>query len=118
VYVPSTFTDLIGNANFTVDFTTGKISGALSGIVTNDDTIVSSSWNDVSITANIAAGTNRLSGTTASTASPNSIFALKGSAAGVINGAFYGPAGQNLGAVWTLSDGTGSAIGFVGAGRQ
>ena len=37
-----------------------------------------------------------------------------------INGGFYGPNAENLGAVWTLSngDGTGVAMGGVGATKQ
>jgi hypothetical protein len=42
---------------------------------------------------------------------------LSASATGHIDGAFYGPAAQNLGAVWSLSDGTGSALGSVVAGH-
>jgi len=72
-------------------------------------------WNDVSVGAAIAAGTNRFGGTTAVTSSPANSFSLKPSAAGSVNGAFFGPAAQQLGAVWTLSDGTISALGSVTA---
>ena len=74
-------------------------------------------WNDVSITANIAAGSNTFNGTTAAASAPGLPMSLSGSAVGKINGAFFGPAAQNLGAVWSLSDGTGSAIGTVVAGH-
>jgi hypothetical protein len=78
-----------------------------------------SAWNDVSVNASIAAGTNKFSGRTAVTSqgSTTSPYALKGSATGHIDGAFYGPNAQNLGAIWSLSDGTASAIGVVAAGR-
>jgi hypothetical protein len=73
-------------------------------------------WHDVSVKANIAPETNKFSGTTAVTSQPSpSSFSLTNSATGHINGAFYGPAAQNLGALWSLSDGTGSALGWVGA---
>jgi hypothetical protein len=36
---------------------------------------------------------------------------LSGSATGHLDGAFYGPAAQNVGAVWSLSDGMKSALG-------
>jgi hypothetical protein len=65
----------------------------------------------------IAAGTNKFSGATAITSTPQGLFTLSGSADGSINGAFYGPAAQNLGAIWTLSDGTKPAIGGVVAGH-
>jgi len=111
--------DLRGDAGFTADFATGKIQGTLTNLKANvADELLDSPWNDVSITANIAAGTNRFSGTTSTGAPPSAPYTLQGSAAGLINGAFFGPAAENLGAVWTLSDGAGTAIGVVGAARQ
>jgi C-lobe and N-lobe beta barrels of Tf-binding protein B len=109
--------DLIGGAELTADFATGKIGGILEVFV---DYVwdVPDTWHDVSIDANIAGGTNRFDGTTAVTGTSTSPYGLKDTATGVINGAFYGPTGENLGAVWTLSDGVGSAIGVVGARRQ
>jgi len=74
-------------------------------------------WNDVSVAGTIAMGTNKFSGTTAATSSPGTPMSLSASATGHIDGAFYGPAAQNLGAVWSLSDGTGSALGTVVAGH-
>ena len=70
-------------------------------------------WNDVSFSASIGTGTNRFSGTTAATSAPGTGFSLAGSATGTINGAFFGPAAQNVGAVWTLGDGSISAIGTI-----
>ena len=98
--------DVGGNASFSVDFLSGKISGALTAATSGGSYgIALQPWNDVSVSAAIAAGSNRFSGTTAAPSSP--------SASGTISGAFYGPAAQQLGAVWTLSDGTSSAIGTV-----
>jgi hypothetical protein len=77
----------------------------------------STPWNDVSVNASIAAGTNKFTGTTAVTSVPEGMFSLNSSATGSINGAFYGPAAENLGAVWTLSDGKNSAIGAVSGNR-
>ncbi len=99
-----------GNAIFSVDFSSGKMTGAFTNITTN---AAPYSWNDVSVAASIAAGTNKFNGSTAVTSAPPGPFSLNASASGSINGAFYGPAAQNLGAIWTLSDGTTSAIGGV-----
>ena len=102
-----------GNASITANFGSGAINGSLTQMmVTNTE-----HWNDVSVTANIATGSNRFSGTTAAASAPGQPMSLSGSAVGKINGAFYGPAGQQLGAVWSLSDGTGSALGTVLAGH-
>jgi len=74
-------------------------------------------WNDVSLNASIAPGTNKFSGSTAATSAPGTAFSLAGSATGHIDGAFYGPIAQNLGAVWSLNDGRASALGTVVAGH-
>ena len=106
--------DLQGNASLSVDFASGKISGALTGMSYYDGTN-NQPWNNVSVSAAIAAGSNRFSGTTAVTSSPAGSFSLKPAAAGSVNGAFYGPAAQNIGAIWTLSDGNMSALGSIAA---
>jgi hypothetical protein len=108
---------LTGNAQLTADFATGKIDGLLN-VEVEYGWDVPAAWHDVTVNANIVGGTNRFSGTTGVTGSSTPPYSLKSSASGAINGAFFGPAAQNLGAVWTLSDGTGSAIGVVGAQRQ
>jgi hypothetical protein len=105
-----------GNAALTVDFASGKITGAF----THMQYLESSSyvpWNDVSVNASILSGTNKFSGSTGVTSTPQTPFSLKGSATGHIDGGFYGPSAQNLGAIWSLSDGTTTAIGGVAAGR-
>jgi hypothetical protein len=104
--------DIGGNASFSVDFLSGKISGALTSATSGGSYGIDvQPWNDVSVSAAIAAGSNRFAGTTRSW--PVSGTGLNASATGTIAGAFYGPAAQQLGAVWTLSDGTSNAIGTV-----
>ena len=104
---------IAGNASMSVNFGSGAVTGSFTKMTMPND----QPWNDVSVNASITSGTNRFGGSTAAASSPTSSMALSGSATGSINGAFYGPAAQNLGAVWTLSDGTGSAIGTVVAGH-
>jgi len=100
-----------GSASFSANFGSGQVIGNF----TKMQAPGSQAWNDVSLTASIAAGTNRFNGSTAATSAPGTPISLSGSATGQINGAFFGPAAQNLGAVWSLSDGTGSALGTVTA---
>ena len=113
--------DLNGNAAFSADFASGKITGAFTHMQYPNPLgglpLTALPWNDVSVNASIAAGTNRFSGSTAVTSAPQNTFSLLGSATGHIDGAFYGPAAQNLGAIWSLTDGTTSAIGGVAAGH-
>jgi hypothetical protein len=108
-----------GNAALSVNFGSGNITGAFTNMKANlssmDFTNLSSQWNDVSLNASIAAGTSKFTGTTAVTSSPQTPLSLSGNAAGHINGGFYGPAAQNIGAIWSLSDGTTSVVGGVAA---
>jgi hypothetical protein len=118
VYTPTAGTigetlSLYGVATFSADFASGRIAGAFTKLEVFPNGGTETLWNDVSVDAAIAAGSNRFSGSTAVTSTPSGLFTLSGSATGSISGAFYGPAAQNLGAIWTLSDGTTSAIGGV-----
>jgi hypothetical protein len=105
-----------GKAELTADFASGKIIGGLSHMQYFENSSFVP-WNDVSVNGNILRGTNKFSGSTGVTSTPGTTFSVKASAVGNIDGAFYGPNAQNLGAVWTLSDGTTSVIGGVAAGR-
>jgi hypothetical protein len=109
-----------GNAALTVDFASGNITGAFTHmeyLQSSPSGLNAVPWNDVSVNASILAGTNKFSGGTSVTSTPQGALSLKGSATGYIDGAFYGPSAQNLGAIWSLSDGTISAIGGVAAGH-
>jgi hypothetical protein len=110
-------TDVWGGAMFSVNFASGTLTGAFTNMQQPNGSGGFLPWNDVSVSASIAGGTNRFSGSTEATSNPNTTFSLSGSATGHIDGAFFGPGAENLGAVWSLSDGTGSALGVVGAGR-
>jgi hypothetical protein len=103
-----------GNVSISANFGSGAVTGSFTKMQTGNN---SQPWNDVTLNANIATGTNRFSGTTAAASAPGTPMSLSGTATGSINGAFYGPAAQQLGAVWTLSDGQGAAIGTVVAGH-
>jgi len=116
---------VFGGASISVDFASGKLTGALTQMNAqttadffDDAPHPSVPWNDVSLSASIAAGTNRFTGSAAAASNPQSTYSLSGSAKGSIVGAFYGPNAEELGAIWTLSDGNGSAIGGIGAKRQ
>jgi len=112
-------TSVSGNANLSADFSSGKVTGTLTQMKQYDGLGTSPyhflQWNDVSLNASIAPGSSRFSGSTAATSAPGTGLSLAGSATGHIDGAFYGPAAQNLGAVWSLSDGNGSALGTIAA---
>jgi hypothetical protein len=111
-------TRIEGKADISVNFSSGQVAGGLSQMKQWDGVALNGPqgtlpWNDVSVSASIAAGTNSFSGNTAATSAPGTTFSLAGSATGKINGAFYGPTAGSLGAVWSLSDGTASALGTI-----
>jgi len=107
-------TQVDGKANLSVNFSSGQVTGSLTQMhqLSSPGTLP---WNDVSLSASIAPATNRFSGTTAVTSTPGTGFSMTASATGHVDGAFYGPAAQNVGAVWSLSDGSRSAIGAFAA---
>jgi hypothetical protein len=110
-------TAVVGTSASSVSISANFGSGAVTGSFTKMQTVNSQTWNDVTLNANISTGTNTFSGSTAAASSPGGSMSLSGSATGRIDGAFYGRTAQQLGAVWSLSDGTGSALGTVVAGH-
>jgi hypothetical protein len=100
---------VLGDASFSVDFGTNKIAGAFTHMISYGDS-GNLPETDVSLNASIAAGSNRFSGTTSQSNGP-----LHPPATGHIDGGFYGPGAQNLGAIWTLSNPGGAVVGVVGA---
>ena len=107
-----------GKAAFSVNFSSGQVTGAFTAMQYWDGGVTKPAmerrFGDRKYREG---GTNRFSGDTAAASAPAGVMSLSGSATGHIDGAFYGPAAQNLGAVWSLSDGSASAIGTVVAGH-
>jgi hypothetical protein len=107
-----------GRVTLDVDFAAGTLNGLLDGIMLSDARGMRG-WNQVQLSGTLAGGT--FSGTTASD-SPADISdpMVLGPATGSFSGAFYGPAAQEAGGVWTLApaDGRGSAIGSFGAAKR
>lgn len=106
-----------GKAVVSVNFNSGQVTGALTSMSQWDGLSAPGGnipWNDVTLNAKLTAGTNTFSGTTAVTSAPGTAFSLKSSATGYIDGALYGPAAQNVGAVWSLNDGSKSVLGYLG----
>jgi hypothetical protein len=100
--------DLTGSATLEANFASGGITGELTGMMAG-----SAPWNSVSLLGSIAGG--QFSGTSAVTSAPANNGSLSAAATGTFAGMFFGPNAQELGAVWTLYDGTSSAIGSIGA---
>jgi hypothetical protein len=108
---------ITGNAGFTADFGARSLTGSLSGMTTphpwQDGAFIA--WNDVGFSSAIIG--NRFSGTTWVLTVPSGYASLANNATGTLEGRFFGPAAREAGAVWTLFDGTNSAIGTL-TGRR
>jgi hypothetical protein len=115
--------DLTGGTTlFTANFAARTLNGTVTGLAARDavngiSTGVLVPWNDFSFTSTITA--NAFSGSTVVTSAPGGITSLGGSAAGTIEGKFFGPTAQEAGAVWTLFDGSNgqTAVGTL-TGKQ
>lgn len=118
---------LQGDASMTVDFASGTIAGGAPNIMAIPlGTVVAGSpptigaeqaWNGLTFSGTLASGLNGFSGTTGVSSAPGNSYSLSDSADGFFAGLFYGPAANELGAVWNLSDGVGAASGVL-VGQQ
>lgn len=107
-------TFITGVANFTANFGTRSLAGSLTDMKVPhpwDDTAADVPWNDVAFSAAISG--NAFSGSTRVTSSPAGAVTIGANATGTLEGKFFGPGAQEAGAVWTLFDGTRSAIGTL-----
>jgi hypothetical protein len=102
---PPATAGVLGDSSFSVNFATGAITGSFTNMNSGGP------WNTVSVAANISG--NAFAGTTAANATTGN-YAF-GNSSGVIQGGFYGPAANEIGAIWTLTDGANYAAGVVGA---
>jgi len=100
--------DLSGNASLQANFASGSVTGSLTNMMAG-----SLPWNSVSLLGAISGG--QFTGTSAATSAPANSGSLSAAATGTFAGMFFGPNAQELGAVWTLYDGTSSAVGSIGA---
>ena len=88
-----------------VTFANGGVSGSLIGMQSNAGT-APLPWNTVNLTGNLSGAA--MSGTTSTTGAPSGAGALgfSSAATGTFNGALYGPAANEVGAVWSLAEPT------------
>lgn len=107
-----------GDVTLQADFAARSLSGSMTNLMVQAAGVLPGSMNNVSFTATFATGLNRFNGTTLAGPAPNSPWAFAAGATGDLTGHFYGPTAQEVGAVWTLSDGPNRAIGSFGARKN
>jgi C-lobe and N-lobe beta barrels of Tf-binding protein B len=105
---------LQGDASFSVNFAKNALTGNFTNMLLSGGVSGAgpTPWNNISVSASITPGTSHFSGTTIA----NPLTGGGPSAgAGQINGSFYGPHAEELGAVWSLTNGSTTTIGVVAA---
>ncbi|MEO5578450.1 MAG: transferrin-binding protein-like solute binding protein [Sphingomicrobium sp.] len=105
---------LSGDALLQANFGAATITGNLTNMFTTDFEGIKTPWNSISLLGTFS-GPNVFTGTAATTSAPGGNLALSSSATGTFAGKLFGPRGEELGAVWTLSDGVRAAFGTIGA---
>ena len=105
--------NLAGTAALVVDFGRNTLTGQITAVTaTPTDGGAAEAWNTVNLTATLSGAS--FSGSTASASAPTTgAYGLAGTASGHLDGGFYGPQEQEAGAIWTLTDGTRSALGVL-----
>lgn len=104
---------LQGDASLTANFATGTISGSAPSVMAIIPGSGTEAWNGLTFAGTFATGVNGFTGTTGVSSAPGNSFSMLGSATGFLAGRFFGPAAQELGAVWNLYDGARIAGGVL-----
>jgi len=117
---PNTFADFdssfTGNVSLTANFGASTLSGSITNITASSlYTALTGPVNDIGFTASINNASNLFSGTTSVTGQLAGPYAFGPTAAGLIDGRFYGPHAEEVGAVFNLTEGTRRLIGSFGA---
>ena len=107
---------LSGDGIMAAHFDSGNVFGTFSNMFVTAES-GKLPWNSVYLAGSIS-GANMFSGITAAASAPGNAGSLSASATGTFAGTFFGPHADELGAVWSLSDGTGAALGTFGAKKD
>jgi hypothetical protein len=104
-----------GDTTLNANFGNGTLRGALSNMVVGGQ-----SWHNLDLNGTISGANISGSASIVAGPTPSIDFAFSANSTGTFNGAFYGPSGQEIGAVWTLADpnGTKAAYGVFAAKKQ
>jgi hypothetical protein len=109
-----------GKAAISANFATNSLTGSVTGTEIyaelpggNDR---SGAWNDFTVTATLSG--NGFAGATAVSNAPGGAGTLNAGAAGTVSGTFFGPNANEIGAIWTLSDGATTAVGTIVGMKQ
>jgi hypothetical protein len=105
LFTPTRSAVLFGDAALTVNFASGAVNGSVTDVWGSDGNTADGRSNDVALSATLLSS-GGFRGTADAGLPGASELSLNDTATGTVEGGFYGPEGVELGAVWTLSDGT------------
>jgi hypothetical protein len=109
--------ELNGKVSLQANFATRIIDGALTEMGSGDPFDGSFPWNSVAVTGVFSGGQSTFAGTATAISTTSDSASLKANATGTLLGSFFGPFAQEVGGVWTLTDGMKSASGAFGASQ-
>jgi hypothetical protein len=116
VFTPTGGATLLGDGSLTVNFGSHAVTGTFTNIeATNVLTDQTSVWNVIQVSATQSG--NQLTGTTSQVPVPTTDFSINGGT-GFFRGELYGPTATEAAGVWSLYDGSRTALGIFGAPRQ
>ena len=112
--------DVEGTAAITADFANNSVTGTFTEMEFSADLPAgiysTGEWNDVAFAATLSG--NGFAGSTEVTSNPGGVIPLDANAAGTVSGTFFGPNVEEIGGIWTLSDGTNTAVGTIAGMKQ
>jgi hypothetical protein len=109
---------VVGKVDLSADFGARNVSGRMTNLGIGSDMVAHSPMNDVVFMAAFDPAQNLFSGTTSVATVPAGSSAFAADASGVVQGRFFGPSSNEVGAVWTLSDSVRRIVGSFSARRQ
>jgi hypothetical protein len=112
---PGYYQSVSGDVRFNADFAARSLSGVTSNAALGSDNVIPPKLNDITFSAMYDPSRNLFEGTTR-TSSGTSTYSAD--ASGTITGRFFGPAGSELGGVWTLGNAYMRIIGSFAAKRD
>jgi hypothetical protein len=105
-----------GDVSLSANFGTSTLSGSITNITAKSlYSALSGPVNDIGFTATIDRTNDLFAGTTSVTSQVSGTYAFGPTAAGLINGRFYGPNAAEVGAVFNVTEGGQRLVGSFGA---
>lgn len=104
-----------GNVNLTANFGQSTIDGSIKNIIMTSIGQTPGVMNDIGFSATIDRQANLFAGNASVLTTPGGAWAFSNAASGRVDGRFYGPTAQEIGAIFQLTEGVKRLVGSFGA---